>query len=150
MKLCVNLVWPSKIIHFVMFDAKFLKGNFWEEKSKTLVWKLKLNIMCFEKILESFSHVTCHQKYFKNWFCRKISSFFKNYEFWSIECVFLSIKNFTVSKHDLLHDSIDTWSILDRSKLENFQFLNFWPNFFFMHHLCLGFTCIALFSISIL
>ena len=85
MKLCVNLVWPSKIIHFVMFDAKFLKGNFWEEKSKTLVWKLKLNIMCFEKILESFSRVTCHQKYFKNWFCRKISSFSKNSIFFSLD-----------------------------------------------------------------
>ena len=36
-----KLVWPSKIIHFVMFDAKFFQGwfNFWEEKYKTLFLK---------------------------------------------------------------------------------------------------------------
>ena len=50
-------------------------------------------------------------------------------------------KNFGLS----LPDSIDVRSILDWSQLKNFQFLCFWPNFFFMHHLCLGFTCIVLF-----
>ena len=30
----------------------------------------------------------------------------------------------------LLPNSIGIWSILDRSKLKNFQFLSFWPNFF--------------------
>ena len=38
-----------------------------------------------------------------------------------------------------------TQLMFDQSQLKNFQFLCFWPNFFFMHHLCLGFTCIALF-----
>ena len=35
--------------------------------------------------------------------------------------------------------------LFDRLQLKNFQFLCFWPKFFFMHHLCLGFTCITLF-----
>ena len=114
-----------------MQNSLSVGSNFWEEKSKTLVWKLKLNIMCFEKFLESFSCITCHEKSFENWFHRKISSFFKNSEFRSIECVFRSVENFMFSKHDLLPNSIDTRLILDQSKLENFLFLNYWPKFFF-------------------
>ena len=53
----------------------------------------------------------------------------------------IAIKIFGLS----LPDSIDVRSILDRSQLKNFQFLCCWPKFFFMHHLCLGFTCSALF-----
>ena len=74
--------------------------------------------------------------------------FFKNLifpNFLSIEPVFrsieIAIKIFGLS----LPDSIDVRSTLDRSQLKNFQFLCFWPIYSSMHHLCLGFTCIALF-----
>ena len=66
-------------------------------------------------------------------------------DFRSIEPVFrlieIAIKIFGLR----LPDSIDIRLILDQLQLKNFQFLCFWPIFFFMHHLCLGFTCIALF-----
>ena len=74
--------------------------------------------------------------------------FFKNLifpNFQSIEPVFrsieIAIKIFGLS----LPDSIDVRSILDQLQLKNCQFLCFWPKMFFMHHLCLGFTCIVLF-----
>ena len=42
-----------------------------------------------------------------------------------------------------------TWLMFDRFSIDcnwkNFNFYVFDQNFFFMHHLCLGFTCIALF-----
>ena len=40
--------------------------------------------------------------------------------------------------------------MLDRSKQKNFQFLSIWLVYFFFQNLCLWFTCIALFSVSIL
>ena len=66
-------------------------------------------------------------------------------DFRLIELVFRSIKIAIKIFGLSLPDSIDVWSILDWSQLQNFQFLCFRPKFFFMHHLCLGFTCIALF-----
>ena len=74
--------------------------------------------------------------------------FFKNMillDFRSIELVFRSIKIAIKIFGLSLPDSIDGRLILDRLQLKNFQFLCFWPKIFFMHHLCLGFTCIALF-----
>ena len=74
--------------------------------------------------------------------------FFKNMifpDFWLIKLVFRSIKIAIKIFGLSLLDSIDVRLILDWLQLKNFQFLCFWPKFFFMHHLCLGFTCIALF-----
>ena len=74
--------------------------------------------------------------------------FFKNMillDFRSIELVFRSIKIAIKIFGLSLPNSIDVRLILDRLQLKNFQFLCFWPKFFFMHHLCLGFTYIALF-----
>ena len=74
--------------------------------------------------------------------------FFKNLiflDFRSIEPIFWSIKIAIKIFGLSLPNSIDVRSILDRSQMENFQFLCFWPKYFFMHHLCLGFTYIALF-----
>ena len=42
-----------------------------------------------------------------------------------IESIFRSIEKVKFSKPDLLPSSIDIQSMLDRSKLENFQFLDF-------------------------
>ena len=74
--------------------------------------------------------------------------FFKNLifpDFQSIELVFWSIKIAIKIFGLSLPDSIDVRLILDQLQLKNFQFLCFWPKIFFMHHLCLGFTCITLF-----
>ena len=74
--------------------------------------------------------------------------FFKNLifqEFRSIELIFRSIKIAIKIFGLSLPNSIDVWLILDWLQLKNFQFLCFWPKLFFMQHLCLGFTCIALF-----
>ena len=49
----------------------------------------------------------------------------------SIESIFWSIEKVKFSKLDLLPSSINVQSMLDWSKLENFQFLNFLPIFFF-------------------
>ena len=89
-----------------------------------------------------------HEIIWIEWFLHNLLQFFKKFkflEFRPIECVFRLIKNPLIFNHCSLPDSIGIHSMLDQSKLKNFQFLSFWPIFFFMHHLCLGFTCIALF-----
>ena len=120
---------------------------------RNLVLKFWLENSCFWK---TFKHILMHFIYKITWvelFLHNLLQFFKKFkfsEFRSIECDFWSIENPLIFNHDFLPDSIGIWSMLNRSKLKHFQFLSIWPNFFFMHHLCLGFTCIALFSISIL
>ena len=57
MKLCVNLVWPSKIMFSMVFDAKYVfKG--WQKLCfwwlKTLFWCFGLKTHVFEKHLNSF------------------------------------------------------------------------------------------------
>ena len=112
-------------------------SNFWEEKSKTLVWKLKSKIMCFEKFLESFLCITCHEKSFENWFYRKISGFSKKkkkncfFESRRLNLFFDQSKKVKFSKPDLLPSSIDVRLKLDWSKLKNFQFFKILTNLFF-------------------
>ena len=89
-----------------------------------------------------------HEIIWIEWFLHNLLQFFKKFkflEFPPIECVFRPIKNPLIFNHCSLPNSIGIHSMLDQSKLKNFQFLSFWPIFFCMHHLCLGFTCIALF-----
>ena len=132
-------------------------SNFWEEKSKTLVWKLKSKIMCFEKFLESFLCITCHEKSFENWFYRKISGFSKkkkkktvflsldDWIYFLINQKKLSSQNLTFYLVQLMFD----WSSTDRN-WKIFSFLKFWPICFFHASFMIGFTCIPLFSVSIL
>ena len=108
----------------------------------------RLNSSVFEKLLISYSCISFMKYYALRSFLHKIALFFKNLfflDFRSIELVFQSIKIVIKIFGLSLLDSIDVRSILDWSQLKNFQFLCFWPKFFSMHHLCLGFTCIALF-----
>ena len=131
-------------------------SNFWEEKSKTLVWKLKSKIMCFEKFLESFLCITCHEKSFENWFYRKISGFSKKKK----KTVFLSLDDwiyFLINQKKLSSQNLTfylvqlmfDWSSTDRN-WKIFSFLKFWPICFFHASFMIGFTCIPLFSVSIL
>ena len=115
---------------------------------KSWFWKIWIKFKCFWKtfhlILMPFFLKQCA---FRS-FCIKVLRFSKIWFFqtfdWLNEPVFrsieIAIKIFGLS----LPDSIDIRSILDWLQLKNFQFLCFWPKIFFMHHLCLGFTCIAL------
>ena len=108
----------------------------------------RLNSSVFEKLLISYSCISFMKYYALRSFLHKIALFFKNLfflDFRSIEPVFRSIKIVIKIFGLSLLDSIDVRSILDWSQLKNFQFLCFWPKLFSMHHLCLGFTCIALF-----
>ena len=93
-----------------------------------------LNFNVFEKLLISYSCISFLKYYALRSFLHKIALFFKNLffpDFWLIEPIFrsieIAIKIFGLSMPDL----IDVWSILDRSQLKNFQFLCFWPKFFF-------------------
>ena len=93
-----ELVWSSKIIHFVMFDAKFVEGwfKFWEEKSKTL---FLINLSWRLCVLKTFGIILMHYmswKIFWKLTMLKIFWFFKNFYFsesQSIESDFWSIKN---------------------------------------------------------
>ena len=108
-----------------------------------------LNSSVFEKLFISYSCILFIIKRALRSFCIKMLCFSKIWFFQTFdrlnELVFrsieIAIKIFGLS----LPDSIDIRSILDWLQLKNFQFLCFWPKIFFMHHLCLGFTCIALF-----
>ena len=105
-----------------------------------------LNSSVFEKLLISYSCISFMKYYALRSFLHKIALFFKNtffLDFRSLESLSTDRncdKNFGLN----LLGSIGIQSMLNRPKLKNFQFLSFWPNFFFMHHLCSGFTCIAL------
>ena len=116
---------------FLDFDAKI---EFWGKIGwKTCFWEIWVEFMCFWKtfnlILMHFIHeILCFEE-----ILHKIALFFKNFiflDFRSIESVSrpieIAIKIFGL----ILSDSIGVRSMLDRSKLKNFQFLSFWPNFF--------------------
>ena len=115
----------------------------------------RLNSSVFEKLLISYSCISFMKYYALRSFLHKIALFFKNLfflDFRSIEPVFRSIK-IVIKIFDLsLPDSIDVQSILNRSQLKNFQFLCFWPKFFFhasfvfrIHMYCIVFVSILQF-----
>ena len=75
-----------------------------------------------------------HEIIWIEWFLHNLLQFFKKFkflEFRPIECVFRLIKNPLIFNHCSLPDSIGIHLMLDQSKLKNFQFLSFWPIFFF-------------------
>ena len=91
--------------------------------------RFELNSSVFEKLLISYSCISFIKVCVLRSFCIKMLYFSKIWFFQIFDWLTLS---------------------LDRLKLKNFQFLSFWQKKIFMHHLCLGFTCSALFSVSIL
>ena len=129
---------------FEVFEDKLIQ--------KCVFWRFGLNLSVFEKFLISYSCISFMKYYALRSFCIKLLVFQKiDFSRFSIDQICCSIdqscdKNFGL----ILPCSIDARLMLDRLKLKNFQFLSICPIYFFMHHLCLGFICIALFSISIL
>ena len=112
---------------------------------KSWFWKIWVEFKCFWK---TFRLIVMHFFFIKQWalrsFCIKMLCFSK---FWFFQTFNRSNLFFDQSKLWLkfLVWVYLTWLMFDRSQLKNLSFLCFWPNFFFMHHLCLWFTCIALF-----
>ena len=113
---------------------------------KNLVLKLWVENSCFWKTFKLILMHFIHEITWVELFLHNLLLFFENFKFLE----FQPIKNSLIFNHCSQPDSIGIQSMHDWSKLKNFQFLSFWPKFFFMHRLCLGFTCIELFSVSIL
>ena len=114
---------------------------------KLIFGRSGLNSSVFEKLLISYLCISFMKHYAWRSFYIKMLYFSKIcFSRFSIDRICCSTDRKCVKSFGLnLLGSIDIRSMLDRSKLKNFQFLSFWPNFVFMHHLCLGFTCIKLF-----
>ena len=125
-----ELVWSSKIIHFVMFDAKFVEGwfKFWEEKSKTL---FLINLSWRLCVLKTFGIIPMHYmswKIYSKLIMQKNFWFFQKFRVsidqmcFSISWKFYVFKTWLSAWLDCC--SIDFWSIkFDFWLIENF------PNF---------------------
>ena len=115
---------------------------------KSCFWSSGLKTNVFEKILNSFSCISFMKLFGLSVFCINFCSFSKKFrfpEFWSIECVSWPIEIPLIFNHDFLLGSIDIRSMLEQSKLGNFQFLSFWPNFFFSLIVYMHFLFLCLF-----
>ena len=108
---------------------------------KILFLKFWVENKCFWKNFKLILMHFIHEIIWVKWFLHNLLLFFKKFkflEFRSIKCVFRPIENPLIFNHCSLPNSIGIQSMLDRSKLENFQFLSFWPNFFSLSilHFC--------------
>ena len=142
------------ILLWFWYKNVFIGLKIWGQKVwKYCFWSSGLKTNVFEKLSNSFSCISFMKLFDLIVFCIIFYSFLKIqfsrisiYKVW-----FLINRKFSGFWSLLLPNSIGIRSMLDESKLKNFQFLSVWPNFFFMHHLCLRFTFFFfLFSISIL
>ena len=89
---------------------------------------------CFWKTFKLILMYFIHEIIWVECFLHKLVQFFKKFrfpEFRLIECVSWPIEIPLIFNHDFLLGSIDIRSMLEQSKLGNFQFLSFWPNFFY-------------------
>ena len=125
---------PKLKVHWFCCNICF---NVWVFENKLIenfvFWRYGLNSSVFEKLFISYSCILFIKKCALRSFCIKTLCFSKNYFFskFSINRTCCSTdwncnKNFGLN----LPNSIDARLMLDRSKLKNFQFLIFWPNFF--------------------
>ena len=134
MKLCVNLVWPSKIICSLILMQSMFKG--WQKLCfwwlKTLFWSSGLKTLVFEKHLNSFSCISFTKFLGLSSFYIIFCNFSKKIsfpKFRSIKCNFQSIEavsrliEITIKIFGLnLPDLIGIRSMLNRSKLKIFSF----------------------------
>ena len=115
---------------------------------KFVFGRFGLNSSVFEKLLISYSCISFIKQCALRSFCIKMLYFSKN---WFFHIFDRSNLFFDQSKLRLkflvwvclIRLMFDRFSINRNWKI--FSFYIFYHNFFFMHHLCLGFTCIALF-----
>ena len=115
---------------------------------KDLGW-IQVFLKIFHLILmHSIYKILCFEE-----FPHKIALFLKNFGFsiFSIDRVWFSINQKILDFSSLASAWLD-WYTIDAQSIETkkFSVFKYLTNLFFLHHLCLGFTCIALFSISIM
>ena len=149
MLMCVILLWPSKIIcSLILIQNMF---NVWVVEDKLIQKKIfgrsGLNTSVFEKYFISYSCILFIKYYALRSFCIKLLCFSK---IWVFQIFNRSSVIFDQSKNSRFFKSCFylTRLVFDRcSTNRNWKFLVFkyLTNFFFMHHLFLGFICIALF-----
>ena len=120
---------------------------------KNVFLKDLVEYKCFWKtfhliLMHSIYKILCFEK-----FLHKIALFFKILVFplFSIDQVWFSINQKILDFSSLASAWLD-WYSIDAQPIETkkFSVFKYLTNLFFLHHLCLGFTCIALFSVSIL
>ena len=119
---------------------------------KSCFWSFGLKTNVFEKLLNSFSCISFMKLFRLSVFCINFYSFSKNSDFQNFDWsnVFLDRSKFPWF---LIMIFCLAQLIFDRcSNNRNWEIFNFsvFDLIFFIHHLYLRFTCIALFSISIL
>ena len=155
MLMCVILLWPSKIIcSLILMQNMF---NVWvvDDKliQKCVFGRSGLNTSVFEKHFISYSYILFIKYYALRSLCIKLLCFSK---FWVFQIFNRSSVIFDQSRKILDFSSLASawldWYSIDARPIETekFSIFKYLTNLFFLHHLCLGFTCIALFSVSIL
>ena len=116
-------------------------------------WKIWVEYKCFWKtfhliLMHSIHKILCFEE-----FLHKIILFFKNLVFsrFLIDWVWFAI-NWKIPDFSSLASAWIYWYSIDARPIETekFSIFKYLTNLFFLHHLCLGFTCILLFSVSIL
>ena len=121
--------------------------------SKMCFWNLCVEYKYFWKtfyliLMHSIHKILCFEE-----FLHKIALFFQKFGFskFSIHRVWFSINRKIPKFSSLASAQLDWYSIDAQSiEIEKFSVFKYLTNLFFLHHLCLGFTCIALFYVSIL
>ena len=119
---------------------------------KLIFGRSGLNSSVFEKLLISYLCISFMKHYAWRSFYIKMLYFSKIcFSRFSIDRICCSTDRKCVKSFGLnLPGSIDIRSMLDRSKLKNFQFLSFWPNLFFHASFISRIHMHCMFSISIL
>ena len=136
MLMCVILLWPSKIIWSLILMQNMF--NVWvvEDKliQKCVFGRSGLNTSVFEKHFISYSCILFIKYYVLRSFCLKLLCFSKFWFFFrsSIDRVWFSINRKILDFSSLAPAWLDWYSIdVQLIETENFQFLSFWPIYFF-------------------
>ena len=127
--------------------------SFWGQLVEKLVFgRFGLNLSVFEKLLISYSCISFMKYYALRSFCINLLYFSKIHfsRFLTDRRCFST--DWNCNKIFWLESAWLDWYSIDAQLIETEKILvsKIFTNFFFMHHLCLGFRCIALFSVSIL
>ena len=145
--MCVILLWPSKIkSSFILMQNVFNVCALRTNWLKILILEDLGWIQVFLKNFSSHTHAFFIKQCALRSFCIKMLCFSKIWFFQTFDQSKLRLK-FLIWVY-LTRLMFDRFSI-DRN-WKFFSFYVFDQIFFSMHHLCLGFTCIALFFVSIL
>ena len=120
---------------------------------KNLILKFWVENSCFWKTFKLILMHFIHEITFVELFQHNLLQVFKNSNFQNFNRLNVFFDRSKIPWFLIIALSL-TWLMFNRCSIDrnwkNFQFLCFLPIFFFMNHLYLVFTCIALFFVSIL